>query len=446
MTYASHLQFWPGPSLPRDWQAVVLKRAFNVTLGKMLQTVPLDPSDREYPYLRAANIQECGVDTADAKTMWFRPEEIQALQLKVGDLLVSEGGDVGRSAIWNGELAGPVGFQNSVNRVRPRGAGSVRFLYYWMSMLKAAGYIDALCNKATIAHLTAEKLCAVPMPLPSDKLQLAIATFLDRKIAQIDALIAAYQRLLTLLEEKRQAVITQAVTKGLDPTVPMKDSGVPWLGEMPAHWETVKVKYLVAFSGGGTPSRDNPDYWQGNIPWVSPKDMTSNTITDTEEHVTEQALKDSSTSLVEPGRVLLVVRSGILKHSLPIAVNEVPVSLNQDMKALNRRSTDLLNSYLYWSLRGLSFVALSAWSKQGATVESIEHDYLANSLIPVPPTREQEAISHLLTQTMFRSDQLISKVKSILGVLADYRSALITAAVTGQIDVREEEASDAQEG
>ena len=112
----------------------------------------------------------------------------------------------------------------------------------------------------------------------------------------------------------------------------MKDSGVEWLGQVPEHWEVAPLKYLCTFSGGGTPSKENLSYWtDGTIPWVSPKDMKIFRITKTQDYITEKALLESSTNLVSEGALLMVVRSGILQRNIPIAINDVKVTLNQEI-------------------------------------------------------------------------------------------------------------------
>ncbi len=113
------------------------------------------------PYLRAANIRWSGIDDSDIKTMWFSTKDRESLRLQVDDLLVSEGGDIGRSALWKGEIDACY-FQNSVNRVRPGSGNLTSLLRYWMSTMKDKGCIDVLCNKSIIAHFTAEKVGAVP--------------------------------------------------------------------------------------------------------------------------------------------------------------------------------------------------------------------------------------------------------------------------------------------
>lgn len=213
-----------------------------------------------------------------------------------------------------------------------------------------------------------------------------------------------------------------------------KDSGVEWLGEVPTHWVLLKVKAFTQFCGGGTPSRDNPAFWNGDIPWVSPKDMKFERIKGAEEYITDEGLLNSSSSLVDPGRLLMVVRSGILKHTIPVAINDVPVALNQDMKAL-RFKEELANSefFLRW-VQGLNDVLLLAWAKQGATVESIEHNYLAETLVPLPPLSEQSAIAVFLDRETGKIDALIAEQEKLLTLLAEKRQATISHAVTRGIN------------
>ena len=165
--------------------------------------------------------------------------------------------------------------------------------------------------------------------------------------------------------------------EGLKPYPAYKDSGVEWLGKVPEHWDVRKLKRAVSFSGGGTPSKADASFWGGNIPWVSPKDMRTSVITDSTDHITHAAIAASATNLVPPGAVLIVVRSGILRRSIPAAINLVEVTLNQDMKAL-RPTADLASKYLRALIQGNEAALIIEWTKQGATVESIEHEDLAN--------------------------------------------------------------------
>ena len=123
-----------------------------------------------------------------------------------------------------------------------------------------------------IPHVNGEFLANLRIQLPNLNQQRAIADYLDRETARLDALVAAKERVLGLLAEKRRAIITRAVTRGLDPNVPFRDSGIPWLGKIPAHWKIVALRFLVDLTSGATPDTGKPEYWDGEIPWVSPKE------------------------------------------------------------------------------------------------------------------------------------------------------------------------------
>ncbi len=235
--------------IPTLWPERILKREFHVVLGKMLQPAQAGPNETEEPYLRSANIQWEGVDVSDVKTMWFSPQEKRDLRLHPGDLLVNEGGDMGRCAVWDGELP-ECYFQNAINRVRPRRSSSARFLYYWLYNLKQAGFIDAIVARTTIGHLTAEKLEGVPWPNVPSSEQKRIATYLDASCAAIDSAVVAKRRQIDILYDLQRAAITKAVTNGLDETVQLKDSGILELGQIPAHWRRTKLRYEISVRSG----------------------------------------------------------------------------------------------------------------------------------------------------------------------------------------------------
>lgn len=309
-----------------------------------------------------------------------------------------------------------------------------RFVYYWLWMRRPI--LISLSNGGGQPNLSQDDLKKIWIPTPKINEQKAIVRFLNHKTAQIDALIAKKQALLEKLVEQRTALISQAVTKGLDPSVPMKDSGVEWLGEIPSHWRYKRLKFLVSVLGGGTPNTSKPEYWNGDIPWVSPKDMKHDFINTTEDYLTEKGVEESATRLIKSNAVLIVVRSGILRHTIPVARNTCLVSLNQDMKALIT-NTELNPGYLHWFINGLQKGLLPLWSKPGCTVESIELNYLQNTLIPLPPHGEQQKIEDYVANIRDDFNNRLSKVEEVIQRLQEYRSALITNAVTGKIDVRD---------
>lgn len=287
--------------------------------------------------------------------------------------------------------------------------------------------------------------CLLPVPpLPE---QTAIADFLDRETKRIDTLVTKKRRLIALLKEKRTALISRTVTRGLpesaarefslEPHTRFKDSGIEWLGEIPERWEVKKVRHVSRFKGGSTPPTGESQYWDdGEFPWVSPKDMKTGRLLDTQDHLTRDGVAQCASGIIEPGHLLIVVRSGILRHSLPAAINDVHVTLNQDMRAFILKK-QVQSEFLRWLIEGNQKTLLEIWCKSGTTVESIEMTYLSESSIPVPPIVEQMAIATYLNHETTKIDRLVGKAEAAIERLQEYRTALITAAVTGKIDVRD---------
>jgi type I restriction enzyme S subunit len=274
--------------------------------------------------------------------------------------------------------------------------------------------------------------------LPNAEEQLSIATFLGRETSRIDAMVAKKRRLIELLQEHRTALITRAATKGLDPAVPMKDSGVEWLGEIPEHWEVAKTWRLFSAISGGTPAKDEAAYWEGEIPWVSPKDMKRRFIETSEDMITELALAETGVKLIPNPSILMVVRGMILAHTFPVAITTAHVTINQDMKALQLRP-NVAHSFIAWLFEGIGSALL------GVVVEAAAHgtkvirmDKWHSVELPVPPTDEQSVIAKHLDRQTAQIDYLISRVRDAIKRLEELRTALISAAVTGKIDVREE--------
>ena len=419
-------------NMPLGWENPPVYARYSVQLGKMLNEKRITGAHLS-PYLRNVDVQWNRINTLDLPEMDFSEEDREHYALRIGDLLVCEGGEVGRTAVWNGELL-ECFFQKAIHRLRPiTQMDEPRFLRYFMRMAVDRGYFTA--NAAsTIQHLTAEKLRVVRYPAPPRETQRAIADYLDRETARLDALVAAKERVFALLSEKRRALITRAVTCGLDPSAPLRDSGVPWLGEIPAHWEAVALRFLVDLTSGGTPDTGNPEYWDGEIPWVSPKDMKQEEITDTKDHVSEMALSESTLRLIEPGAVLIVVRGMILNHSFPVALNRRQVTINQDMKALRCR-TGLTPHYLRDFFRGFEDhnVSLADFSTHGT--RKLDTEVLGRLEIPLPPLSEQQQIKKYIDEATSRLDSLHSATRSSMDLLKERRAALIAAAVTGRIDI-----------
>jgi len=269
-------------------------------------------------------------------------------------------------------------------------------------------------------------------PLPE---QNRIASFLDQETAKIDALVAEQERLMELLKVKRQAVVFNAVTKGLNPKAPMKPSGIEYLGDVPAHWEIVPLKYVISMKSGGTPSKENLAYWDGDVPWASSKDLKTETLSDTQDHITQKALDDGAAELEPAGSLLTVVRGMILIHTFPVVQTLVPMAINQDLKALMPNSK-LSPDFLAWLLRGTSAETLARTDEAAHGTKVLRIERWTLMPVPIPPLAEQSKIIAGLMEQLGRLDILTTEAQRAIDLLQERRTALISAAVTGQIDVR----------
>jgi Restriction endonuclease S subunits len=432
---------WTGwGNVPAHWAVAPLKRGYDVRLGKMLQPDRASDDDILAPYLRAANIQWGGVELENLKSMWFSTRERELLALKKGDLLVSEGGDVGRSSLWQEELEGCY-FQNSVNRVRSRGTDRTDYLHYWMATIKSKGYVDVLCNKSTIAHFTAEKVEAVPTPYPSPEEQRQIAAFLDYETARIDALIAEQEKLLALLAEKRQATISHAVTRGLDPNVPMKDSGIAWLGEVPAHWDVVTLRRVVeTFEQGWSPDCESRTPELGEWGVLKAGCVNGGVFSATESKALPVALSPRPELEVRGGDVLMSRASGSPKLIGSVALlEEVPPRLMLSDKVFRLRLSSTVIPRFFALSMGSTLMRRQIEVAIGGA-EGLANNLPQSSIkqfwLALPPRSEQERIVASLGAETLHLDKMRGAAEQAVVLLKERRSALISAAVTGQVDVR----------
>ncbi|WP_428849515.1 restriction endonuclease subunit S [Rhodococcus sp. BGS-1C] len=201
---------WVG-DVPAHWSVAKIKHGFSVTLGKMYQGEVQGADDLQLPHLKAGSLTAAGLNLDDPMLCWFAPAEVSSLTLRKGDILVVEGGAIGRCVVLDRDLPN-WGFQKSLNRVRALYGDSPRFLAYLIEAATLSGHVSILCGKATISHFTAEKVEALEWPHPSVDEQAAIVAFLDARCAQVDDLIWKSTEMIDTLREYRSALITDAVT------------------------------------------------------------------------------------------------------------------------------------------------------------------------------------------------------------------------------------------
>lgn len=311
------------------------------------------------------------------------------------------------------------------------------WLHQWLLTPVVTQQIEAGCDGAKMPRADWEHVGSIPIPVPSKDEQTEIIKSMTEETNRIDALIGKKTRFIELLNEKRQALITRAVTKGIDPSVKMKDSEVEWIGKVPAHWDLSKLGFVTSEQGGKTPNTANDDYWDGGIPWVSPKDMKVSTISDSIDHVTQLAVEECGMPLIPDGAVLVVVRGMILAHSFPVAETGAPVTINQDMKALVP-TQKMLCTYLRLVLQSAKSYVVSVLVAEAAHgTRVLRTDIWKQLPVMIPPVADQRSIIKYVESISQKYDRLASLTQRSIDLLKERRSAFITAAVTGQIDLRE---------
>lgn len=342
-----------------------------------------------------------------------------------GSLVVSTRAPIGHIAIAGVVLCTNQGCRSLVLR----GDDDSRFYYYLLAACRSV--LESRGRGSTFTELSSSDFGDVPVPLPPLTTQKAIADFLDRKTAAIDALIEKKQKLLDLLAEKRSALINQAVTRGLDPNVPMKDSGIPWIGEIPAHWETPQLGHCLArITYGFTCPMPTTD--------AGPYMLTANDIRDgfvdyenARRTDAGAAAKLTEKCLPKAGDVLLT-KDGTLGR---VAVADGSNACINQSVALLRTNGRLSFSFLSWMLRSSSYQDWMVFDAGGTTIKHIYITRVVKMTALIPPVSEQSAI----VRDVGRLDEVCRRtlrgMAASIARLQEYRQALITAAVTGQLGV-----------
>jgi type I restriction enzyme, S subunit len=273
------------------------------------------------------------------------------------------------------------------------------------------------------------------IPLPPISQQREIAEYLDRETAKLDALIAANQRLLTLLAEKRRSLLTQAVTRGLKSRAHTKDSGIEWLGEIPEHWTLWRIKHLATVGNGSTPLKDYVHYWKdGSFPWLTSTVVNDDVIGKPTDFITEEALQECHLPIVKPNSILVAI-TGQGKTRGKASLLTYEATINQHLAFITPIETIITPSFLQCSLMSAYEVLRMISEGTGSTKGALTCEQLGDFLIPLPPISEQCEILAGLQENMKHTDLLSSTATKAINLLQERRTSLISAAVTGQIQI-----------
>lgn len=272
--------------------------------------------------------------------------------------------------------------------------------------------------------------------LPNPATQKAIAAFLDRETSRIDELIAKKQRQLELLQEKRTVLISHVVTKGLDPDVKMKDSGVEWLREIPEHWAIHSIKRVsTRIQTGCTPPTAEERYYElGTIPWYGPGSFGTNLIlSEPTKLLNEDSVREGAARIFAEDSVMVVTIGATIGK---VGYLASPASSNQQITAISPNQNEVSGKFLAYQLKRLEPVLRGI--APSTTLPIIDQQELGSLPCALPSLDEQKRIVQYIDLQSQKIDRMVETIRKSIDLLREYRTALISAAVTGKIDVREE--------
>ena len=415
---------WLG-DVPEHWEIKRLRYLFSIRKGRLpTETFCSVTLEGDLPYL----------------SMEFLRGETDAPNFvaQASSLVCAEGGDL--LLLWDGSNAGEFlkakkgVVSSTVARLEIR-QGEKGFLSYACKALESQ--IKDQTVGMGIPHVSGDELKSCSLPYPNSDEQRDIASFLDRETGRVDQLVTKKRELIERLKEKRTALISGTVTRGLNPNVKLKASDVEWLRDAPKHWEIKPVKFVARIGNGSTPSRENPSYWEeGDYPWLNSSVVNQEKITEAEEFVTTLALRDCHLPKITPPAVLIgITGQGRTRGMASTLLFEA--TINQHVAYLKPHPSRAEVGFLRRVFDMVYLFLRSESDGGGSTKGAITCEQIANLKIPLPPLPEQRFIAAYLDEETEKLDLLVGKVEEAVERLQEYRTSLITAAVTGKIDIRQ---------
>ena len=359
--------------------------------------------------------------------------EAPQIQIQNGDLLITKDGTVGKVAIVS-NMPSETSLNSGVLLIRTVDSCYKKYLFWILQSEIFWKWFNTInAGNSTIIHLYQYDFCNFSFPFPKYSLQCNIANYLDRKCSQIDAIIARQQEVIEKLKAYKLSVITEAVTKGLNPDTPMKDSGVEWIGEIPEYWQLSHIGNLVEMGSGGTPDRKKPEYWEnGNIPWMSSGEINDEYIYSTTEHITELGLQNSNAKILPVNTVMLgLIGQGKTKGLTAILKTEV--CCNQNLAYLIADEKYLHYRYLFYCFKAMYFYIRGLVGESQAGIYSY---FLKKLHIPLPDIEQQIRISDYLDTKCEAIKNSINKRERIIEKFTSYKRSLIYEVVTGKKEVQ----------
>ncbi|WP_299554554.1 restriction endonuclease subunit S [Seonamhaeicola sp.] len=420
---------WLG-EIPSHWQPKRLK----FVTSRIVDGTHFTPDyiEQGVPFLRVTDITK-GQNIDFEKVKRISEDEHLELNLrcnpKKGDLLLSKNGTIGipRVVDWDE----PFSIFVSLCLIKPKEEIDVNFLKHIFLSKGIEEQINAGGKTNTITNLHLDKIREFYLSLPPIEEQKQIAKFLDKEVSRIDLLIHKKKQFIDCLKEKKLAIISNAVTKGLNPDVKMKKNEVEWMENVPEHWEVWKISHGFKVIGSGTtPNTEDIEYYEGDINWVTTSELRENDIESSKKKITEKALQELSALKLYPPGTLLIAMYGATIGRLGILTCNA--SVNQACCALSEPIAFDIKFVFYWFIMAKPvLLSLSA----GGGQPNLSQEIIKNTRIPVPDIVEQTEIVKYIDDEIKKIEEVIKTGESALDKLNEYRTALISSTVTGKIKV-----------
>lgn len=363
--------------------------------------------------------------------------QLNGRQIFNGDILLEKSGGgeatpVGRAVIAN--IAEPAVCSNFIHFLHIENLSTTKFLCYYFKHLYSNKVNLLFFNQTTgIQNLNIHAYLGQDLYLPPLAEQEAVAEYLDKKCGSIDAVIAAQERRIALLEELKQSVITEAVTHGINPNATLRPSGIDWIGKIPSHWDYKRLRFVCEFRNGYTPSKANPDFWtDGTIPWYRMEDIrdSGRHLKEAKQYVTEDAVKGGG--LFDAGSFILATTATIGEHAVLI-VDSLANQRFTNLKIRKSLNAVVDNEFFFYFLYVIDDYCKS--TTKTATFAAVNIDDLKNFPVTIPPVAEQTQIVSYIKGKTASIDASIAKAKREIELLKELKQSVITEAVTGKIKV-----------
>ena len=426
---------WIG-EIPEDWFIVPLKHYLSLK-GRIGWNGLKSEEFQEKSYAYLVTGQDFNSDVVNWDKCYQiskeRYDEDPFIQLENGDLLVTKDGTIGKVAKVLG-LDKPACLNSGIFVVKQTKDIFVQNYLYWLlvsNQLKE--FVGYNSTGTTIAHLYQNVFENMPLTVPPLSEQQTIASYLDRKVGQIDASVSAINTQIDDLKAYRMSVISEAVTKGLNPNATMKDSGVEWIGEIPEGWEITKLAWAFPNMGSGTtPDSNNLQYYvEEGYNWLQTGDLTDGAIVSTSKHLSQIAIEEKRMRFYPIGSIVIAMYGATIGK---LGYLEIETSTNQACCVLPpQENRD--NKFMFYVMLSSKSTLIS--KSIGGGQPNISQAIIQEHRIPVPPLSEQQAIATYLGSKTTQIDAAIASLELQRDDLNALKQSIISEAVTGKIDVRD---------